>query len=351
MIEKLTKEQIRQLKIYRDKWMAIGLDTSPANRKEAERGITEAYKIAGKKKPKIVWCLSPLCSGITRYCVLNLKKLKINNSVGDSVRDSVWASVGDSVRTSVRDSVRDSVWASVGDSVNSSGYGQHDASWLGFYDYFKNELKLEKQTEKLKGLWIIAQNANWFLPHENICWVSERHDICKLNKRGVIHADGGPAIHYPDGFSVWALNGTRVTKEIAETPADKLNPELALNEKNVDIQREIINKIGAERMLKKFNAKPIDNWIDGNTGLTYELYNLNVGKVNRKYLYYKHASANKNEALKDIYYFQPVPPEVNKCITGRAFMLSMIERNEIQGYETDNLKQKEIQANLPSAVS
>jgi hypothetical protein len=199
----------------------------------------------------------------------------VRASVGDSVRASVWASVWASVRASVGASV----WASVGDSVGASCYGQHDANWLGFYDYFRNVLHLENQTEKLIGLIMIAKNANWFIPHQNICWVSERHDICKLNGQGKIHCDGGPAIHYPDGFSIWGLNGVRVAKEIAETPAEKLDAAIILKEKNAEVRREIVRKIGIERVCFKLNAICIDKQGE------YELLMLNLGdNRNRPYL-------------------------------------------------------------------
>ena len=115
MIGKLTPKQIERLTYYRDKWLAIGLSTQKADRKMAETGITKAYKIVGLKRPKIVWTLSPLSSGLTRYCVFEILKNK-----SASVRDSVWASVGASVRDSVRDSVGDSMWDSVGDSMWAS---------------------------------------------------------------------------------------------------------------------------------------------------------------------------------------------------------------------------------------
>ena len=320
MINKLTKEQKSKLPEYRDKWMAIGLSTEKADRPTAEAGIERAYKIAGLQKPKIVWTLSPLSSGIARDIVFHLKKSasvqeSVLTSVLTSVRDSVWDSVGDSVRVSVRDSVRDSVgdsvwdsvldsvlasvrdsmrdlmwdsvrdsvgdsvrdsvrdsvlasvlasmrasmrasvgdpvqapmWDSVWDSVLASGHGQHDADWLGFYEYFNNVLKLDKQTEKLSGLWMIAKSAGWFLPHKNICWVSERHDVCSL-KDGVIHCDGGPAIHYPDGFSIWGLNGVRVPQYLAETKAGVLDIEFFKKERNADVKAEFIRKYGIDRM-------------------------------------------------------------------------------------------------------
>src|SRR3990167_906391 len=254
IIERLTQNQKEKIAFYRDKWTAIGLSTQKADKKMAETGIKKAYEIAGLKCPKIIWTLSPLSSGLARYFVFKIiKNKKVCASVRESVCDSVWASVWDSVCASVResvcdsvcesiresacDSIRDSVCDSVCDSIRESAcdsiresvwdsirdsvYGQHNAVWLGFYDYCRNELKLEKQTDKIIGLMMIAQSANWFLPHENICWISERHDVCKF-KNGKIHSEKGPAIHYPDGFEIYALNGVRVPKNIVETPAEKI---------------------------------------------------------------------------------------------------------------------------------
>jgi hypothetical protein len=370
-IDKLTKEQEDLLLVYRDKWLAIGLDTRPANREAAEEGIELAYKVAGLKRPNIVWCLSPLSSGITRFCVFkiidllkNKKKVSVSDSVRDSVWDSVRASISDSVRDSVRDSIwdsvrdsindrvwasvgasvrdsivknivkiagnsvggsisdsvwdgisdslRDSIWDSVGDSVwasvgasvsysdrigNSiwdSGYGQHDANWLGFYDYFSNVLRLEQQTKKLKGLWIIAKNAGWFLPHENICWISERHNICKL-KDGRIHSETGPAIAYPDGFSVFALNGVRVPQWLVDTKKEDLKPEQIKDIDNAEIRREFVRKIGLDQLLNHATS------IEKSNG--YEL--VDFGPIFRTGFYAPYL-VMENPSLKGIYHVEGI---------------------------------------------
>jgi len=225
------------------------------------------------------------------------------DSVRDSVRDSFMDSVRDSVRASVGDSIRDSVGGSVWASVWDSCYGQHDAHWLGIYDYYNKVLKLEKQTERLSGLWLVAKSAGWFLPYEKICWVSERHNRREL-KEGKIHCEGAPAIQYPDGFSVWGLNGVRVTKEIAETPFDKLDVKLILQEKNAEVRREIVRKIGIERVCKELNAKTIEKGKD-HAGNPCELLLLDL-QDGRKRPYIK----LENPSI-SCYHIEGLPPEVS----------------------------------------
>jgi len=191
-------------------------------------------------------------------------------SVGDSVADSVWASVGDSVWDSVWVSVGDSVGASVRDSVRASVYGQHDAGWLSFHDFLSEVCGLEFETKKLTGLWLVAKNAGWFLPHEKICWISERPTVLRRNDDGRLHCESGMALAYPDGWEIYALNGIRMREEHIMTPAEKLNPGEILLEKNVEIRRELIRKIGIERFLQVCPHKMLHK--SGN----YELLSLSL---------------------------------------------------------------------------
>ena len=91
-IEKLTAAQIAKFPEYVKAWTDIGLSTAPADRPRAEAAIARMYEIAGKRAPRIVWCGSPLSQGMTRAVVLQFP------NVWASVRDSVRASVGASVR-------------------------------------------------------------------------------------------------------------------------------------------------------------------------------------------------------------------------------------------------------------
>jgi hypothetical protein len=108
---------------------------------------------------------------------------------------------------------------------------------------------LDKQTQKLAGHWELARAANWYLPHKQICWISERHNVVRLNSRNRLHCETGPALAYPDGWSIFALNGIRMKPEYVLTPAADLTPETILKEQSVDIRRELIRKVGVQRLI------------------------------------------------------------------------------------------------------
>ena len=163
-------------------------------------------------------------------------------------------------------------------------------------------------------------------------------------KNNVLHNESGPAVLYADGLAVYSLNGIRVPQWLVDTPAEKIDPKLALTETNADVQREIIRKIGAEKMLQASNAKILSEEKDPNTGYTYKLYDMSIGNnIRRKYLYFAHAS------IPGVFYAKPVPPECSKALHARAWILSMVEREELS--KIDKGKEAEIIGNLPQMVS
>lgn len=65
------------------------------------------------------------------------------------------------------------------------------------------------------------------------------------------------AISFRDGWGVWALNGVRVSKEIAQTPGEQIPLEWWLQEKNVEVRGQIERKIGTARILRELEGKQL----------------------------------------------------------------------------------------------
>lgn len=106
-IESLTLEQQAMMSVYRDKWMAIGLCTEPADRPRAETALRLIYKESALTTPKqIVWVSSPMSGALVISFLKNEKLMKqilgkFKNIGAPKIEDSVVDSVGDSVVDSV----------------------------------------------------------------------------------------------------------------------------------------------------------------------------------------------------------------------------------------------------------
>ena len=278
-IARLTAAQIERLSEFRERWIARGLATGPCDRAAIEAAADEAYRCAGLPAPKIkIWLGSPFAGAIGAHLLTKLPA-QVRAQVGDQVRaqvgDQVWAQVGDQVWAQVGDQVRDQVgdqvWAQVGDQVRAqvgdqvrrSCYGQHDASWLAFYEFFGEVCGLEI-CGKLHGLNLLAESG-WWWPFAGAVILTERPIALYRDDLGRLHSDTAAAIQYPDGWSIHAVHGVRVPADIIEQPAS-ITIERIANEPNAEIRRVMIERYGADRYLLDSGAQIIHR---DATGLLY----------------------------------------------------------------------------------
>ena len=103
-----------------------------------------------------------------------------------------------------------------------------------------------------------AQLGGFRVMHEKFCIVSEFPDVLVRPVDGKLHCATGPTHRWKDGFSIYHLNGVCVPAWVVETPAEKIEVKKIIEEKNVDIRRELIRKIGIERFMLKSGAKVLD---------------------------------------------------------------------------------------------
>ena len=270
-IEKLTEEQTSKFPHYVQKWTDIGLCTKPADRPRAERGIVAAYAVAKLKAPRIVWCESPLKMYLTIQAYKSIsadpKKIKAAENDPNYVNRYMKAN-------------QRKLYAEAQKGLDNTVYGQHDAGWMSFYDFFRTECGLVEQTEQLQGLSEISQSAGWFVPFEHICFICERHSILRRNAEGQLHCEDGPAVQYPDGWSVYAINGILCDEQIIMRPETQ-NVKQINNESNADRRAIRIERFGWTRYLKESKAKLIDERANDVEGTLEALYSI---KGNRRFV-------------------------------------------------------------------
>lgn len=71
---------------------------------------------------------------------------------------------------------------------------------------------------ELDGLAKIAAHAGWFVPYENVCFVSEQPEVLKTDAQGRLHCADGPALRYRDGCCIWSWKGVEVPAWAIEHP-------------------------------------------------------------------------------------------------------------------------------------
>jgi hypothetical protein len=86
-----------------------------------------------------------------------------------------------------------------------------------------------------------------------------------------VHCDNGPAVYFPKlKKGAYYLNNVQVPKELVIKPADQIPAKFMTRTSNVEVRREIVRKIGVEKVLSDLGAEVIDKKDN------YELVNLKL---------------------------------------------------------------------------
>jgi hypothetical protein len=147
---------------------------------------------------------------------------------------------------------------------NMWAYG---GEWTGYdewIEFFREHCGYEQDGRVNYKNWhpwrLATRHGGIRIMHKEFCIVSDRPltiHIETVNGRGRLHNDSGPAKSYRDGWGIWAIHGTRVTKQIVEAP-HTLTTDQILSETNAEIRRIMIDRFGAERLMRESSAELIN---------------------------------------------------------------------------------------------
>lgn len=236
-ITSLTQEQLDKLPEIRDRWLKIGLCTDPVEKQEAKEGVILAYKAVDLEPPSVfLFYDSPLQGMI----VCNkLRKIEDFKDEADLLKQI--------------DAIPDPKKGSL-DFIPAI-YGQHYASWLGFYEAMA--MIGCKGLECLKGIELVAKSAGWWWAFEKVAVITGRPKSLHLDERSELHNEDGPALDYGKDFAVYSVHGVRVPSWIIEHP-EQITTQKIEDEHNVEIRRVMMEKYGRDKFIEDAKFKEVD---------------------------------------------------------------------------------------------
>jgi hypothetical protein len=259
----MTPEQKAQLDVYAERFIELGCTTKPVELDQATSIIDGVYKkILQKPVPKVELAEGPISAW------KRVVEHERRPEDGDEQPGFIWPYL---------------------DGQFSAGY----FAWVTFMKEVMDQ-KLPEGTEE----YLATIGLGPIYPLDTLCVVCQTPLAFHRNRNG-LHKDGGPAIEYRDGLKIWALNGVRVEKWLAETPAEQLDPQEFAKITNVEIRREFIRKVGIERLVEKLGAEVVD------TQDNYELLLVNLGGETGKWPYLK----MKNPSI-GVYHLEAVDKDI-----------------------------------------
>lgn len=274
----MTPEQIAKFPEYVERWLNIGLSTEPVDFENAKKAICLAYKLANLKEP-------------TQFFVADspVSAIKLIQEMDSSLQAE--------------------------EIFSKMIYGNHDASWLSIYQYFRDEVGIEA-CHKLDGLIELSKYAGWTSVYEDVVVFQHRPEMIKFDNEKRLHNESGPAVRYRDGFSVYAWHGLRIPSEWIDHK-DQLTAKTALTWKNIEQRRAACEILGWNNILRELNATTIDKDNDPEIGELVEVTIPDIGKER----FLRVLCGTKRE------FALPVPPDTKTTLDAQAWTYGLSKKD------------------------
>ncbi|HAZ47040.1 MAG TPA: hypothetical protein DDW76_28605 [Cyanobacteria bacterium UBA11369] len=265
LIEKLTPEQEALIPIYREKWRQIALSTERIDRKKATVAVKAAYAAIGKEEPLIAFYDSPYTSAhIALSNLIQQHKAQLASlmweQIGKEVRKKLWLGVRLALWNQLNSQLVYSFEQSRGENCENCIYSYDWARSACLFDFCTNVLNCPSEGEKWELFQDLVKNCGYIFPYANTCVVCDRPIELSFDNRGLLHAEGKPAIQFADGYSVYAYHGVRLPGKYGSIPPKQWRGKWLLKERNAELRRVLIQGIGYARICQELQATELDTW-------------------------------------------------------------------------------------------
>src|SRR3990167_8886866 len=265
MITRLSKEQEGLFPAYVQKWIGSGLDTSPCDRVKAERFLYVLYKEAKQRPIRcVVWLESPF-AGVMAAMLIGatiealrkyIPEIKFNSAVDSAVDSAVRSAVDSAVHSAVGSAFRSAVDSAVDSAVGSAGYaylgGSFWAGWPAYMEYMEEVLGVQIGIGKT---WkALAPNIGYWWALDGIVVATDRPKAIHLDDQGQLHNENRMAIEYRDGMGLYAIHGVQPIPDWVILAPEAITADKIAVEKNMEIQRIMIERMGHDRYLIETGA-------------------------------------------------------------------------------------------------
>ena len=134
--------------------------------------------------------------------------------------------------------------------------GNQWSGWVAFLSFFRHVVKFQIDYSRWQHYETAAELGGPRVMHPEFCLISERPVRLLVDAQSRPHCGDGPFCAWRDGTALYAWHGTRVPKRVIVAP-ETLTAADILGERNAEVRRVMIERVGHEKFLQLTGAHPI----------------------------------------------------------------------------------------------
>lgn len=266
-------EQKSLIEPCRQKWGTLANSTEPISHPKATTAIKSVYETLGLELPEITFYSSPN----EAFAQLETLQYSIQNNecveqFDKYIKDELHPFILISELQQLSQSI---VW-------EEQLKQQLNANFLECGNYSKSIFTPKYLVEALAlaefcvyGLGIVVKpesqklfeclnqllaECGWVFAFENICIVCSRPCQLSLDSEYRLHAEGEPALEFPDGYKIYSYHGVTLPEKYGHIHPNLWQAQWLLEEKNAELRRVLIQGIGYARICSELQATELDCW-------------------------------------------------------------------------------------------
>lgn len=293
-LQELTDDQRVVARQIGDRWWNVCLSTGEIEKGVAIPAVIEIYKARNVPVPdRFLFTASPFSGAVVADVIKSqtendgrwpkkMVTMKDHDIIKWAEENSAKIFNGEKTVTKVqRDGIRD--------RMDEMVFGSLDGNWIMHFDMARYLGWDKGYWTKVEPLARLAESCGWWAAYTVCCIMQDRPVMTSVNDKCQPHNANGPYWKWRDELGLYAINGVRVPSWLPNTPAEKIHGKRVVEERNAEVRREIVRKIGIGKLCKDLKAKPLDTYgnyrlleVDTGNGRRYpmlEMVNPSIGTI------------------------------------------------------------------------
>ena len=269
-----TPEQKALIEACRQKWGTLANSTESISPPKPTAAVKAVYEAIGLEPPEITFCSSPN-GALAQIQILKMSNeteliQRLDKLVKDAlhpfplIMELLWELSGLII-----------IWEQ---QLNQ----QLNEEFSGYWNYLTSSVTPKYVVEALavaefcvSGFGVVLKpeaqkvfeclnqllaECGWIILLDDTCIVCSRPCQLRLDSEYRLHAEGEPALEFPDGYKIYSYHGVTLPENYGQIHPNLWQAQWLLEEKNAELRRVLIQGIGYARICSELQATELDCW-------------------------------------------------------------------------------------------